>query len=166
MADLQISQLPILLEADLASGDELAVVDGSASETKRITAKALVEKGVALIDAGSIPGTALASLGAGTATTAAIADDAITAAKILAGAVGASEIADGSITATEIAANTLTANQIAANAIGSSELADNAVDTAAIADNAITNQKIANGTVAFAKLNLSDGDIAGAKISK
>ena len=43
MADLQISQLPILLEADLAGGDELAVVDGSASETKRITAKALVQ---------------------------------------------------------------------------------------------------------------------------
>ena len=44
MADLQISQLPTLAEADLASGDELAIVDGSASETKRITAKALVEK--------------------------------------------------------------------------------------------------------------------------
>ena len=165
MADLQISQLPILLEADLASGDELAIVDGSASETKRITAKALVEKGVALIDAGSIPGSALASLGAGTATTAAIADDAITAAKILAGAVGASEIADGSITATEIAANTLTAAQIAPNAIGASELADNAVDTAAIANGAVTNDKITNATIAYAKLNLSDGDIAGAKIA-
>jgi len=165
MADLQISQLPALAEADLAAGDELAVVDGSASETKRITAKALVERGVALIDAGSIPGTALASLGAGTATTAAIADDAVTADKILAGAVGASEIADGSITATEIALNTITGSQIANNAIGAGELADNAVDTAAIADSAITNQKIANGTIAYAKLNLSDGDIAGAKIA-
>ena len=82
MADLQISQLPALAEADLASGDELAIVDGSASETKRITAKALVEKGVALIDAGSIPGTALSGLAAGSVNTAAIADDAITAAKI------------------------------------------------------------------------------------
>ena len=150
MADLQISQLPALAEADLAAGDELAVVDGSASETKRITAKALVEKGVALIDAGSIPGAALASLGTGTVNTAAIVDDAITAAKIVAGAVGASEIADGSITATEIAANTLTAGQIAANAIGASELADNAVDTAAIANGAVTNDKITNATIAYA----------------
>ena len=132
MADLQISQLPQLAEADLAAADELAIVDDSASETKRITAKALVEKGVALIDAGSIPGTALASLGTGTVNAAAIATDAVTADKILAGAVGASEIADGSITATEIAANTITAGQIAANAIGASELADDAVDTAAV----------------------------------
>ena len=92
MADLQISQLPQLLEADLAAGDELAVVDDSASETKRITAKALVEKGVALIDAGSIPGAALASLGTDTVNTAAIANNAVTADKILAGSVGASEI--------------------------------------------------------------------------
>ena len=165
MADLQISQLPQLAEADLAAADELAIVDDSASETKRITAKALVEKGITLIDAGSIPGTALASLGTGTVNTAAIAANAVTASEIAAGAVGASEIADGSITATEIAANTITAGQIAANAIGASELADDAVDTAAVADSAITNQKIANGTIAFAKLNLSDGDIAGAKIA-
>ena len=134
MADLQISQLPQLAEADLAAADELAIVDDSASETKRITAKALVEKGITLIDAGSIPGTALASLGTGTVNTAAIAANAVTASEIAAGAVGASEIADGSITATEIAANTITAGQIAANAIGASELADDAVDTAAVAD--------------------------------
>ena len=82
MADLQISQLPTLAEADLAAGDELAVVDGSASETKRITAKALVEKGVALIDAGSIPGSALASLGANTVVTASITDANVTNAKL------------------------------------------------------------------------------------
>ena len=121
MADLQISQLPQLAEADLGAADELAIVDDSASETKRITAKALVERGVALIDAGSFPGTALASFGTDTVTTAAIAADAVTASEIAAGAVGASEIADGSITATEIAANTITAAQIAANAIGTSE---------------------------------------------
>ena len=164
MADLQISQLPALAEADLAAGDELAVVDGSAAETKRITAKALVEKGVALIDAGSIPGTALASLGTDTVNTAAIAADAVTAAEIAAGAVGASEIADGSITATEIAANTITATQIGTNAIGASELANDAVDSAAIAANAVTTVKIADANVTYAKLNLSDGQIPGAKI--
>ena len=74
MADLQISQLPSLAEANIAATDELAIVDTSASETKRVTAKALVEKGVSLIDAGSIPGTALASLGANTVVTASITD--------------------------------------------------------------------------------------------
>ena len=165
MADLQISQLPQLAEADLAAVDELAVVDDSASETKRITAKALVEKGVALIDAGSIPGTALGTLASNAVTTASITNNAVTADKIAAGAVGASEIADGTITATEIAANTLTAGQIAANAIGASELADDAVDTAAILDAAVTNDKIANGTIAYAKLNLSNADIPGVKLA-
>ena len=92
MADLQISQLPQLAEADLAAVDELAVVDDSASETKRITAKALVEKGVALIDAGSIPGTALGTLASNAVTTASITNNAVTADKIAAGAVGASEL--------------------------------------------------------------------------
>ena len=47
MADLQISQLPSLAEANIAATDELAIVDKSASETKKVTANALGEKGVA-----------------------------------------------------------------------------------------------------------------------
>ena len=82
MADLQISQLPQLAEADLAAGDELAVVDGSASETKRITAKALVEKGVALIDAGDIPAAKVGTLGTNQVATAAIQNSAVTNAKL------------------------------------------------------------------------------------
>ena len=82
MADLQISQLPSLAEANIAATDEIAIVDTSASETKKVTAKALVEKGVALIDAGSIPGTALASLGANTVVTASITDGNVTNAKL------------------------------------------------------------------------------------
>ena len=39
MADLQISQLPQLLEADLAGGDELAIVDDSASEQNELQRK-------------------------------------------------------------------------------------------------------------------------------
>ena len=37
MADLKISQLAALAAANVASGDLLAVVDTSASETKKIT---------------------------------------------------------------------------------------------------------------------------------
>ena len=165
MADLKISQLPALAEADLAAGDEFAVVDSSASETKKITAKALVEKGVALIDAGSIPGSALASLGANTVVTASITDLNVTTAKIANAAITATQIANTTITGAKLVNDTVTATQIAANAITASELADNAVDEAAIVSNAVTVSKIANTTVTYAKLNLSDGDIPAAKIA-
>ena len=165
MADLQISQLPSLAEANIAATDELAIVDTSASETKRVTAKALVEKGVSLIDAGSIPGTALASLGANTVVTASITDANVTTAKIANGAVTATQIADATITGAKLVNDTVTATQIAANAITASELADNAVDTAAIAANAVTTAKITDANVTYAKLSLSDGDIPGAKIA-
>ena len=91
MADLKISELTALAGANLATGDELAIVDTSASETKKITLQNLIESGVDLIANSSIPGakilfgtgevagTALADAGV---TTAKIADDAITAAKI------------------------------------------------------------------------------------
>ncbi len=38
MADLKISELTALAGANLATGDELAIVDTSASETKKIHA--------------------------------------------------------------------------------------------------------------------------------
>ena len=91
MADLKISELTTLAGANLATGDQLAIVDTSASETKKITLQNLIESGVDLIADDSIPGakilfgtgevagTALADSGV---TTAKIADDAITAAKI------------------------------------------------------------------------------------
>ena len=91
MADLKISELTALAGASLATGDELAIVDTSASETKKITLQNLIESGVDLIADDSIPGakilfgtgevagTALANLGV---TEGKIASDAITAAKI------------------------------------------------------------------------------------
>ena len=91
MADLKISELTALAGANLATGDELAIVDTSASETKKITLQNLIESGVDLIANSSIPGakilfgtgqiagTALVDSGV---TTAKVADDAITAAKI------------------------------------------------------------------------------------
>ena len=42
MADLKISQLAALAGANLATADELAIVDSSASETKKITVTDLV----------------------------------------------------------------------------------------------------------------------------
>ena len=165
MPDLEISNLTVLPEGSVAATDPLPIVDVSASETKKVTVKALIEAGAALIDDASIPGAKVGTLGTNQVATAAIQNLAITTAKIADGAVTAVKITDATITGAKLVNNTITATQIAANAIGASELADNAVDTAAIASNAITNVKINNGEIVYAKLNISDGDIPGAKIT-
>ncbi len=91
MADLRISELGALAGSNLAAVDELAIVDDSASETKKITVNDLIANGVTVISddtipgakilfaAGDVPGTALAD---SAVTTAKIADDAVTAAKL------------------------------------------------------------------------------------
>ena len=166
MADLQITQLPELGSAQLQATDPIAVADVSATETKKITAKNLVQGAFGLVDAASIPATALTyPLTAGQIVTATLADNAVTNVKIT----------DATITGAKLVNDTITATQIAANAITSSELADNAVDTAAItnlnvttgklANTAVTTEKIANSAVTFAKTNFSDGDIPGAKLT-
>ena len=166
MADLQITQLPELGSAQLQATDPIAVADVSATETKKITAKNLVQGAFGLVDNASIPATALSyPLSVGQIVTATLADNAVTNVKIT----------DATITGAKLANDTITATQIAANAITSSELADNAVDTAAItnlnvttdklAATSVTTAKIANSAVTFAKTNFSDGDIPGAKLT-
>ena len=166
MADLQITQLPELGSAQLQATDPIAVADVSATETKKITAKNLVQGAFGLVDNASIPATALSyPLSVGQIVTATLADNAVTNVKIT----------DATITGAKLANDTITATQIAANAITSSELADNAVDTAAItnlnvttdklAATSVTTAKIADSAITFAKTNFSDGDIPGAKIT-
>lgn len=53
--DLRISELPPLAGADLQAIDVVALADLSASETKKLTSKDLVQFGVALIDDETIP---------------------------------------------------------------------------------------------------------------
>jgi len=62
MADQKITALTELAEADVASSDVLPIADVSASETKKVTVKSLVEQGVDLIDDASIPAAKLASI--------------------------------------------------------------------------------------------------------
>ena len=62
MADLRITDLTALPEGDVAATDVLPIADISASETKKVTAKDLVEAGVALIDDASIPSAKLAAI--------------------------------------------------------------------------------------------------------
>ena len=115
------------------------------------------------------------SVGAGSITTAKLADDAVTSAKIGDNAVNGTHIAltgdqtgdimyyDGTnyvrlpkgsadevlqISSSNIPEwGTVSATEIAANAVGASELADDAVDTAAIAADAVTGAKIADDAI-------------------
>ena len=83
MADLKISQLSAISAAELQATDPLALADLSASETKKVTIKDLIEGGVLLIDDASIPGAKVDSAVAdGSITTAKLANDAVTGAKI------------------------------------------------------------------------------------
>ena len=68
MADLRISDLAPLAGSDLAANDEVPITDTSASETKKISAKELIQSGVGLVDAGSIPVDKIAGGGLGTTT--------------------------------------------------------------------------------------------------
>jgi len=56
MADLKISQLNSLAGSSLANNDVVAVVDTSASETKKITSKELVQYGYGLVDPSTLDG--------------------------------------------------------------------------------------------------------------
>ena len=96
MADLKISELSALAGGDLVAADELAIVDDSASETKKITVSNLIANGVTLISDDSIPGAKIL-FGAGDIATAALADSAVTALKIANDAVTAAKIADNVI---------------------------------------------------------------------
>ena len=93
MADLKISELNALSGANLATSDELAIVDDSASETKKITVETLIANGITLISDDTIPGAKIL-FGSGDIATAALADSAVTTAKIANDAVTAAKIAD------------------------------------------------------------------------
>ena len=83
MADKKISELSPLTGA-LNVADALPIADDSASQTKRISPKDLIQAGITLIDAGSIPADKVTGLALpdGSVTTAKLADGAVTAIKL------------------------------------------------------------------------------------
>ena len=169
MADLIISELPALLGADLEAADDIAVADYSASETRRLTAKDLVQNGVQLVDANIIPGAKIVTnsitalqIAADAITASELADDAVDTAAIEDAAVVNAKVATGTLTGDRFVADTITATEIAADAITASELADNAVDTAAIQALAVTDAKIADG-IDGAKI--TDGTVTNAELA-
>jgi hypothetical protein len=168
LADLRISELPVLLPADAEATDDLALADYSSSETRRLTLKGAIQKGVTLIDDAQIPG---AKLVPDSVTAKEIAPNAVTASELADNAVDTAAIADLAVTNSKIAAgvdgakliaDSVSAAQIAPNAVTASELADGAVDTAAVQNAAVTNDKLAAG-IDGAKL--VDGSVANAKLA-
>ena len=81
--------------------DQLAVADLSASETKKVSSKDLIQNGVKLIDDGTLPG---AKLVANSVTAAQIGPDAITASELADGSVDTAAVMDLAITNSKIAA--------------------------------------------------------------
>lgn len=94
MADLRISELAALSGANLAANDLLAVVDSSASETKKITVTDLVGNGTTLIADATIPG---AKILFGTGE--------IPGGALVNGAIGSDQIASGAVHSSKLAAN-------------------------------------------------------------
>ena len=95
MADLKISELNALAGSALATGDLVAVVDDSASETKKLTVGDLVANGVTLINDDTIPGAKIL-FAAGDVNATALATDAVTTVKIENDAITPAKLADES----------------------------------------------------------------------
>lgn len=181
MADQRITELTQLAEANVAATDVLPIVDISASETKKVTAKDLFEAGATLADNSSVD---LAKLNQSSATkigTTALADDAITAAKLAndssivydsvepasdnfegRGFVHSTtkhlKIYDGSAYQQVIAPtagiddSAVTTVKIAANAVTTAKIDAAGLGTAALADDAVTTAKIADDAVTASQL--------------
>ena len=166
MPDTEISRLAELPANLLEDTDVLAIVDTSASETKKIKATSLVSGTLDDLPDGSIdPGLI----------------DWDTASPSV---IDGSALKDRSVAAVKIELNSLTASEIAANAIGSSELANSSVDTAALQNDAVTAAKIADdqigdehiipaglgtnsiadGAITRVKMTLNNDDIDGSVI--
>lgn len=96
MPDLKISQLAPLAQAAVASTDELAIVDKSASETKKVAAGDLVNAGLALAPNASIPWAKLDTTGL------TLPSGSVTSGTIQDGSIATADIADGAVTDAKI----------------------------------------------------------------
>ena len=189
MADQRITQLTQLSEANVAAIDVLPIVDISASETKKVTAKDLFEAGAVLADSASIDLVKLDQASATKLGTVALADDAITAAKLAndssinygptepstdnfegRGHVSSStkylKVYDGSVYQQVVAPTAgiedlaVTTGKLAANAVTTAKIDAAGLGTAAITDSAITAIKIADGTITSGKFQAGAVDTA------
>lgn len=179
MSDQRISQLTALPKAAVAATDVLPITDISASETKKVTAKDLVDAGLDLVDASSIDLDKLDQASVTKLGTTALADDAVTAAKLANDSSIAVDttapvadnfegrgyfdsntsnlqVFDGTtyqqvvIPEAGIGTGAVTNAKLGAGAVTTDKVT--ALGTAALDDGAVTEVKIADGAVTAAKL--------------
>jgi hypothetical protein len=166
LSDQRITQLPALAAASAAATDVLPVADVSASQTKKITVKDLVDAGLDLVDAGSIDLDKLDQSSATKLGATALASGAVTAAKL---AADSSIAVDTSAPVSDnfegrgyydTSTGELQVYAAGAYASVTASIADDSVTTAKILDGAVTTAKVTDlGTAA-----LADGAVTYAKI--
>jgi hypothetical protein len=166
LADQRITQLTALPKASVAATDVLPIADISASQTKKVTAKDLVDAGLDLIDAASIDLDKLDQASVTKIGSTALASGAVTAAKLgNSSSVAISASAPGSDNFdgrgwVNSSTGELQVYRSGAYSAITPALVDGSVTTAKLADGAVTTAKASNlGTAA-----LADGAVTYAKL--
>ena len=146
MADLKISELRPLTDAQVVAADLVPVADVSATETRKITIADHAKAMVRLVPDGSMPFDKIDpttfDLPDGSVDTPELADGAVTHPKLAADAVEADNIADNAVTAGKIGPGAVQADALANNAVTADKVAVNAVENDNVVDGAITVPKI------------------------
>jgi hypothetical protein len=166
LADQRITQLTALPKASVAATDVLPIADISASQTKKVTAKDLVDAGLDLIDAASIDLDKLDQASVTKIGSTALASGAVTAAKLgnsssvaISASAPVSDNFDGRGWVNSSTGELQVYRSGAYSAI-TPALVDGSVTTAKLADGAVTTAKASNlGTAA-----LVDGAVTYAKL--
>ena len=166
MADQRITQLTALAKASVAATDVLPIADISASETKKVTAKDLVDAGLDLIDVSSIDLDKLDQSSTTKLGATALATGAVTAAKLANSSsiyIGATAPTTGNFEGRgwlNSSTNVLSVYSSGAFVLASASVGTGSVGTTALADGSVTTAKASNlGTAA-----LADAAVTYAKI--
>jgi hypothetical protein len=110
-------------------------------------------------------GLAAAALATDSVITAKIQDLAVTTGKLAALSVTTAKIAADAVTADELASNAVVTASIVDANVTEAKLATGSVTEAKIGAAAVTVTKVADASLTYAKLNLADGSVPGAKIA-
>jgi hypothetical protein len=166
LADQRITQLTALSKASVAATDVLPIADISASQTKKVTAKDLVDAGLDLVDAGSIDIDKLDQSSTTKLGATALATGAVTAAKLADSSsvfVGTTAPSTGNFEGRgwlNSSTNVLSIYSAGAFVAASATVAAGSVNATALADGSVTTAKasslgtaaLANGAVTYAKV--------------